>query len=219
MDFAEISQRLAQIDTASLADANKQLRVMDTAIRPVRAGLKLIGQARTVRCNNDFLTVIKALAESVAGEVLVIDTEGSRVAVAGELFSTEAARRGLAGLVIDGACRDTARLRTLDLPVYARSVLPLSGTTTTLFETQVPVRCGGVIVNPGDVVFGDDDGLIVATLDDLAAAVPLAEAIQAQEQIILERLAAGEGLLDMLNFDEHVQSVAAGRPSTLRFRV
>lgn len=115
MKLEEIKERLQNLDTASLADANKNLRVVDSTIRPIRFGLKLIGIAHTVRCHEDFLTVIKALHDSMPGEVLVIDTGDSRAAVAGELFSTEASRKGLTGLVIDGACRDTAKLKTLDL--------------------------------------------------------------------------------------------------------
>ena len=135
MNFSEMKIRLAKLDTACVTDVNKKLRVLDPQIRPVRTGLILIGMAHTVRCKDDFLTVIKGLRDSVQDEVLVIDTCGSRVAVAGELFSLEASRRGLAGIVIDGACRDTARVRELTIPVYSRSVIPISGTTSHIFET------------------------------------------------------------------------------------
>ena len=96
MNFSEMKIRLAKLDTACVTDVNKKLRVLDPQIRPVRTGLILIGMAHTVRCKDDFLTVIKGLRDSVQDEVLVIDTCGSRVAVAGELFSLEASRRGLA---------------------------------------------------------------------------------------------------------------------------
>ena len=104
----------------------------------------MVGRARTVRCRDDFLTVIKALEESEPGEVLVIDGGGGTRALAGELFATEAARRKLAGIVIDGACRDTPKLATLQLPVYARWVCPAAGTAQRLGATQQAVSCGGV---------------------------------------------------------------------------
>src|SRR5262249_57136868 len=97
------------------------------------------------------LTVLNALVHANPGDVLVIDTRGGRRAVAGELFATEAIHRKLGGIVVDGAVRDTATLRTLPLPIYARFVTPMSGTTRRACETQVAVQCGGVARNPGAV--------------------------------------------------------------------
>lgn len=219
MNFEELKTRLSKLDTAHIADADKSVRVMDPGIRPVRAGLKLMGRARTAQCHEDFLTVIKALADATSNEVLVIDTQNSRTAVAGELFTTEAARRGLAGIVIDGACRDAKALAEIDVPVYSRSVIPVSGTASRLFETQISVECGSVRVEPGDIVFGDDDGIIVASESELDELIPVAEAIQRTEQTVLERMQRGGGLLEMLNFEEHYDNVKAGRHSSLQFLV
>src|SRR5262245_49561212 len=181
MDFATIRRHLLDLDTACLCDADKQLRVMDAAIRPLSLGLKLVGRARTVVCEDDFLTVIKALHDSQPGEVLVVDTRGSKRAVAGELFSKEAQRRGLAGLVVDGAVRDIAKIRAFGIPVYSRSVCPASGTTRRIYATQVPIQCGGVTVNPGDVLFGDDDGIVVASEAQLSELISAGESIQKTE--------------------------------------
>lgn len=189
---------------------------MDPTIRPIRLGLKLVGRAHTVVCEEDFLTVIKALHDARPGDVLVVDTHGSRRAVAGELFATEASRKGLAGIVVDGAVRDTAKIRSLSIAVYSRTITPVAGTTRRIFETQVPVRCGGVAVNPGDVVFGDDDGIVVATEQELSDLIPTAEAIQAKEEAALARMGQGESLLAMLNFDEHYREIGARRESTLK---
>ena len=87
--------------------------------------------------------MLRALLDTEPGEVLVVDGGGGARALAGELFATGAARRKLAGVVIDGACRDTPRLATLPLPLYARWVCPAAGTAERLGETQRPVVCGG----------------------------------------------------------------------------
>ena len=219
MDIEAIRKRLLALDTPCMCDAGKTLRVMDAGIRPLQLGYKLIGTAHTVSCREDFLTVIKGLADAAAGEVLVVDTRGTTRAVAGELFTAEALRKGLAGIIVDGAVRDTPKIRSLGLPVYCRNVCPSAGTTQRVFETQIPVTCGGVIVNSGDLLFGDDDGIIVASEDELAGALDAAEAIQAKEAAALSRMAQGQSLLTMLNFEAHYRDRAANRDSQLRFLI
>jgi 4-hydroxy-4-methyl-2-oxoglutarate aldolase len=221
--FEQIQRRLSTLDTACVCDANKSLNldlhVMDPGIRPIRYGLKLLGRAHTLTCYNDFLTVIKALHDAVPEEVLVIDSQQSNKALTGELFPTEAMRKGLAGIINDGPCRDTAIVRSMDIPYYARSVTCVAGTTNRLFETQIPITCGGVPVNPGDILFGDDDGVLVATDQVFATLIPMAEAIQAKETQLLDGMTNGISLLEMTNFTEHCAKIQAGQESTLQFRV
>jgi RraA family protein len=212
----DIRQRLARIDAAALCDANKCVRVMDPGIRPVGAPRPMVGRAFTVRCRGDFLTVLRGLQEAEAGDVLVVDAGGGTVA--GELFAAEAARKGLAGIVVDGACRDTAKLAEIDLPYYARSISPMAGLTDRLFDVRVPVTCGGVTVRPGEWVVGDRDGIVVASDEELSVMLPRAEAIQTTEAAILERIGRGESLFDMINYAEHVEAIRQGQPSRLGFR-
>ena len=211
--------RLRNLPAAALADANKSIRVCDAGLRPVNTGVKLVGVARTVRCHEDFLAVIRALEEALPGDVLVVDTQGSRRAVVGELFSLEATRRGLAGIIVDGAVRDLSTLRQLQLPVYARSYCPVSGTVRDLGAVQVAVTCGGVIVQPGDIVVADDDGIIIGSAAEFTALLDVATEVERREAIIAARMAAGQSLLSMLNLAEHVAALERGEPGKLAFNV
>jgi regulator of RNase E activity RraA len=212
----DVLRRLAGVDTTSLVDAGGGLRVLPTALRPVRRGLDLVGRAVTVDARDDLMPVLAGLRESGPGDVLVVAGNPEH-AVAGELFATEALRRGLAGIVIDGMCRDSRTLAGLDLPVYARGVAPTACPARGLPVVQVPVTIGSVQVRPGDLVRGDDDGIVVATEDEVRAVLDAAAGIQRREAALRAAIEAGSSLFDSLNYDEHLDALRAGRETTLRF--
>jgi regulator of RNase E activity RraA len=85
-----------------------------------------------------------------------------------------------------------------------------------LASCQVPVRCGGVLVHPGDIVFGDGDGVVVASPQELERILPAAEAVQAAEAAVLERMAGGESLFQHLNFEQHYRRISGGEASDLQ---
>jgi regulator of RNase E activity RraA len=219
VSLEEFARRLALLDTACVCDADPTVRALDPAIRPVGAAARLIGSAFPVACDEDFLPVLLALRDAEPGDVLVVAAGGSPRAVAGELFTTEAARKGLAGIVVDGAVRDALGIGATGLPVYARHLHPRAGGTAQLTPPTGQVTCGGVPVRRGELVFGDADGVVVLAPDDLERVVGAAEAIQRAEAALLERMAAGDSLFDHLNLDEHAERLARGDTGTrLRFR-
>jgi 4-hydroxy-4-methyl-2-oxoglutarate aldolase len=179
----------------------------------------MAGPAYTVTARDDHLPVMSALAEAAPGDVIVVAGDGGTRALFGELFATEARRRGLAGIVADGLCRDLRGLRAIGLPVFARGTTPRSGTTVSRAARGTTVTCGGVEVRPGDIVFGDDDGLLVAPAPRIAAALDAAEAIARSERAILAAQARGDRLHALTNHDEHVAALDRGEDSALAFRV
>ena len=187
----DLIERLLGIDVSALSDADKTLPVVDPAVRAMLPDVRMAGPAFTVVAEDDHLPVMSALAEAGPGDVLVIATNGGSRAVFGELFATEARRRGLAGIVADGLCRDLRSLRQIGLPVFARGTTPRSGTAVSRAALGATIVCGGVEVSPGDIVFGDDDGLLIATAERIAAALETAELIgRASARSSRHRLAA-----------------------------
>jgi 4-hydroxy-4-methyl-2-oxoglutarate aldolase len=210
----ELIARLLEIEVSALCDADKGMPVLDPAIRAMVPDVRFAGPALTVVAEDDHLPVFSALAEAASGDVLVIATNGGRLAVLGELFATEARRRGLSGVVIDGFCRDVAGLRRVGLPVFARGTVPASGTTVSRAPLRSVVRCGGLDVAAGDIVFGDDDGVVIAPAARVAAALDGGEAIGRFERAILS---SGASLHEQTNWAEHVAALDRGEASALAF--
>jgi len=215
----DLIERLLAVDVSALSDADKTLPIVDPCVRAMVPDVRMAGPAFTVVAEDDHLPVMSALADASPGDVLVIATNGGTRAVFGELFATDAKRRGLAGLVVDGLCRDLRGLRAIGLPIFARGTTPRSGTAVSRAAHGTTIGFGGVEVSPGDIVFGDDDGLLIAATERIEAALETAEMIGRAERAILAAQARGEALHGLTSHDEHVAALDRGEPSTLAFRV
>lgn len=201
-------RRIARIPTAVLSDALGRLGTMAAAIKPVTPTPRLIGIAHTVRCfPGDYLTLLKALAEAREGEVLVVDGGGMlEAALLGKLMAIEARRKGLHGFVIDGAVRDLRGLAEVGVPVFARAATPRVGTAEHLQETQIPIICGGAPVQPGDIVHGDEDGVVVFSVKKLRAVASRAVEIQRHEAEVVRKLRRGRPLAELTKlFDRLIE--------------
>lgn len=201
-------RQLARIPTAILSDALGRLGTMAAAIKPVIPGMAVTGIAHTVRCfPGDYLTLLKALAEAQEGEVLVVDGGGvPEAALLGKLMAIEARRKGIRGFVIDGAVRDLQGLDQVGVPVFARAVTPRVGTAEHLQETQVPIICGGAPVQPGDVVHGDEDGIVVIPAKRMREVVLRALEITRHEAQVVRKLKHGRPLAELMKlFDRLIE--------------
>lgn len=194
---------LARSSTANVSDELDSMGVMLPAIRSMVPGCSFVGRAYTVKAYpGSILTVHKALFEAGPGDVLVVDGEGdSRAgALLGEIMALECQVKGFAGAVIDGAVRDAPGLVEQGFPVFARAVTPRVGTNRRLGQTQVPVSCGGVVVQPGDLVMGDDNGVVIISKDQEEGLAAALEARWAKEEAMIQAVKEGIYLAETLGF-------------------
>ena len=175
---------------------------VDPAIRSLLDGVKVAGPAVTVRiAENDAYAMNRSLLELYPGAVLVVDMSGDhRHAPVGAVTAAAATAQGAAGVVVDGVATDILELRATGLPVFARgtSCLTTKRVRSAGSAVNVPVQCGGVQVNPGDWVLGDDNGVIVLSAEAAANVLGLALDSDAAEPALLARIEAGEPLESVL---------------------
>jgi 3-hexulose-6-phosphate synthase/6-phospho-3-hexuloisomerase len=156
-----LRETLLKLSTANISDGAHRCPCME-GIRPVMTGLKMVGAAVTVRTfPGDWSKPVQAIDQAGPGDVIVVDACGRGPAVWGELATHSALQRKVAGIVIDGGIRDTAEIRALGFPAFSRLVLSNAGEPKGFGEINVPVTVGGLRVEPGDWIVGDDDGVVV----------------------------------------------------------
>ena len=157
----DISGILKQVSTANLSDALHRMPSLE-GLKPVLNGLKLAGRAVTVRTYpGDWVKPVEAIDIAEAGDVIVIDAAGVGPAVWGGLATTSCVRKKIAGVVINGAIRDTEEIKKFKFPAFSKLIMSNAGEPKGFGEINVPVIIAGVKIFPGDWILGDDDGIMV----------------------------------------------------------
>ena len=190
---ADLLERWRGVPPAVVSDCMNRSNVMAAAIKPVAAGKRVNGQARTVTCMvGDNSAVHAAIGMMEPGQVLVVDAGGYQdTAVWGGIMTRAARQRGLAGLVVDGAVRDVAEIRELGFPCFARAAVPAGPHKGFGGIIDGPISCAGCPVRPGDLVLGDDDGVCVVPLERAEELLAASLDKIAQEERINANTAAG----------------------------
>ncbi|WP_246079410.1 RraA family protein [Paenibacillus piri] len=173
----DIIERAKRLNTTLLSDVMGCTGAMDYEIKPVASGMKVFGTAMTVSLRpGDNLFLHKAISMGQKGYVLVADGKGHVAnAYLGELMAEAAKTLGLEGIVIDGAARDRQALCELNLPIFCKGFIPNGPHKDGPGTLNTPVSCGGVSVQPGDLVVGDDDGVVVVPRGIIEEVFSLAE--------------------------------------------
>jgi len=186
--------------TSNIADAMGRFHFMDPGIR-ARSGLPLCGVAVTVDARPaDNLMIHKALEVATPGDIIVVSTNGNTTsAIFGELMCRTAVGASLGGIVVDGAIRDIDGITALAFPAYSRAVCAGGCDKDGPGEVNSPISCGNTVVMPGDIIVGDDDGVVVVPREEAADVLPLVIELVERERARIAEINSGVLFKDEIN--------------------
>jgi regulator of RNase E activity RraA len=189
----DIVERFRALPVANVSDSMARMTAGGSRLRPMHAGGTLAGPALTVKSPpGDNLMLHKALGMAEPGDVVVVDAGGDTTnAIMGELMLAHAAKRGLAGIVIYGAIRDAAYMRVQHFPVFATGITHRGPYKDGPGEINVPIGIEGMVIHPGDLVLGDEDGVVCVAQDDCEEVYAAAKAKHDGETRQMESILAG----------------------------
>ncbi len=185
----DVARKFLEVPVANVSDCMSRMFAGGARLRPMHGGAPMAGPAFTVKTRpGDNLMIHKALWMASPGDVIVVDGGGDLTnALVGEIMVGAAAKRGLAGMVLNGAIRDAKALREGDFPVFAAGVTHRGPYKDGPGEINVPIAIDGMVIEPGDLVIGDDDGLLCVPFDEVDA---LYEATRKKMRQEAEQIAA-----------------------------
>jgi 4-hydroxy-4-methyl-2-oxoglutarate aldolase len=186
-------EELARLGSATVHEAAGRIGVTDVDWIQVIPGSRAAGPARIARCaQDDNLMVHAVMAATEPGDVIVLTMpEPAPVALIGDLLATQAKRRGAVAVLVDAATRDVEDLRELGLPIWTRYVRVRGARKDVYGAIDVPVEVGGALINPGDTIVLDADGVVVVPRDQTGSALDASRARLEKERIKREKLQAG----------------------------
>jgi 3-hexulose-6-phosphate synthase/6-phospho-3-hexuloisomerase len=193
-DKTQLKEAFSLVSTPNISDAMHKTGAMEN-IRPVKLGFHMVGRALTVRTiDGDWAKPIEAIDKAEKGQVLVIDVNGGKTAIWGELATWSAKLKGLSGVVIDGAIRDLDDIVKIDFPLFSKHVSSSAGEPKGLGEIGAEITCGNQSVKTGDWIIGDDSGIVVVPQEIAQEIANRALDVKEHENRIREEIKNGGSL-------------------------
>ncbi len=201
-DLATV-KRFAKLDAATVHEAAGRIGAIRSNIKPIAQGMSVVGPALTVLCHpKDNLMLHKAIQIARPGDVIVAATDGfPEAGYWGELMATSASARGIAGLVIDGSIRDSSEIIEMGFPVFCRGTCVRGTSKQCLGLVNHPILIGDVVVHPGDLVLGNDDGVVAIPRDRIDEVLAAAETRVRKEEDKRKRLKEGIPNVELSGLD------------------
>lgn len=189
----QLAQQFLKVPVANVSDCMSRMTAGGSRIRPMHDGTPMAGPALTIKTRpGDNLMIHKALKLAKPGDIIVVDAGGDLTnALIGEIMVGEAKLRGLGGIVINGAVRDSAVLRKDNFPIFAAGVTHRGPYKDGPGEINVPIAIDGMVIEPGDLVIGDDDGLLCVPYDQVESILAAAHGKQEIEAKMVADIASG----------------------------
>jgi len=193
--------KLADFGVATVHEAMGRVGLVGTSVTPIQQGARVAGSAVTVLCwPGDNLMIHAAIEQTKPGDILVVTTVSPSLDGSfGELFATQLHHRGVRGLVTTGGVRDIVDLRAMGFPVWSGAANAQGTVKATPGSVNVSVVVGGIVINPGDAVIADDDGVMVVARDDVSAAITASTARVEKEATARAAYESGVVSLDQNN--------------------
>jgi 4-hydroxy-4-methyl-2-oxoglutarate aldolase len=214
---AAVHELLLGLGSATLHEAQGQKGALASAIKPLNPMLRLAGPAMTVDAKaGDNLVIHHALTFARPGDVLVVDAKAyTEAGPWGDILTMAAQKIGIAGLIIDGAVRDSDSILEMGFPVFSRGLSICAAQKNQPGRVNVPIICGGVAISPGDWVMGDRDGVVVIPRRELSAVIAAAKEREAAEIALRKGIEAGKSTVALLGLETSLRRVGLERPQRI----